>query len=239
MFKRKKEIPVYIFTGFLESGKTTFIKETLKENQFDDGLVTSCVICEEGIEELSKQEIIENKFIIHTLDSEDDIEIGTFMEIEESDRPSRVLIEYNGTWDPDTLAEALPDHWVIAEIITTIDATTYSDYLANMKQLMTRQFTYSDLVVFNRSREDMELPVFKRTVRALNKRAQVIFEMEDGTINNNVKEELPYDLSSPEIKVEDDDYGIWYIDVFDNLDAYVGKTVSFKGMVHKEKKAAP
>ncbi len=233
MFRRRQEVITYIFMGFLESGKTSFIRETLKEGQFKDGLKTSYIICEEGIEELSEIELKGNKFFPHTIEEEEGINEESFMAIDKEDKPDRVIIEYNGTWDPDVLMEALPGHWAVAEIITTIDAATYNGYLANMKQMMTRQFAYSDLVIFNRSNKAMDLPVFKRTVRALNKRAQVVFEMEDGTIDNSIKEELPYDINSKEIEVEDDDYGIWYIDTFDNLDAYDGKTVIFKGMVRK------
>ncbi len=235
MFKRKKEIPVYFFFGFLESGKTSFIKETLKEDQFKDGRKTVYIICEEGIEEVSKKELEENKFTAISIESEDEMEFGTFLEIDKREKPERVVIEYNGTWDPDLVIEALPDNWLIAECITTIDATTYEGYLANMKSMMTRQFTYADLVVFNRSDMDLDLPSFKRTVRALNRRAQVIFEMKDGTINNDIKEELPYDINAKEIKIEDEDYGIWYIDTFDNLDTYVGKVVVFKAVVRRGK----
>ncbi len=233
MFRRKKEVLTYIFTGFLESGKTSFIKETLREGQFSDGYKTSYIICEEGIEELDEKEIKENKFTLHTVEEEKNITEEYLGSIEKEDKPDRVLIEYNGTWDPDALMEALPANWVVAEIITTIDASTYEGYLANMKQLMTRQFTYSDLVLFNRCKSDQALPTFKRTVRALNKRTQIIFEMEDGTINNDIKEELPYDINSKEIHLEEDDFGIWYIDALDNLDKYVGKTVCFKGMVRR------
>ena len=233
MFGRKKEVLTYIFTGFLESGKTSFIKETLKEGQFSDGYKTSYIICEEGMEELDEKEIKENRFTLHTVEEEEDITEELLTSIEKEDKPDRVLIEYNGTWDPDALMEALPENWAVAEIITTIDASTYEGYLSNMKQLMTRQFTYSDLVLFNRCKEDQALPTFKRSVRALNKRTQIIFEMEDGTINNDVKEELPYDINSKEINVEEDDFGIWYIDAIDNTDSYVGKTVSFKAMVKR------
>ena len=150
--------------------------------------------------------------------------------------PDRVMIEYNGTWDTDKVIEAFPENWLLAEGICTIDATTYEGYLSNMKQMMTRQFTYADLVIFNRCDASQNLPMFKRTVRALNRRSQVVFEMKDGTINNNVKEELPYDINADVIRVEDDDYGIWYIDVFDNPDTYEGKTVRFKGIVYKPKR---
>ncbi|MBQ9359745.1 MAG: TIGR03943 family protein [Lachnospiraceae bacterium] len=237
MFGRKKEIPIYLFTGFLESGKTQFIIETLKEGQFKDGNKTLYIMCEEGVEEIPKAALDDNMFVPVTIENEEDISFDTFMKLDLDYDPDRVMIEYNGTWEPDKVLEAFPENWLLAEGICTIDASTYQDYLANMKQMMTRQFTYADLVIFNRCDEAQDLPMFKRTVRALNRRSQVVFEMKDGTINNNVKEELPYDINADVIKVEDDDYGIWYIDVFDNLDNYKGKTVKFKGVVYKPKRS--
>ncbi|MCR5775675.1 MAG: GTPase [Lachnospiraceae bacterium] len=237
MFGKKKEIPIYIFTGFLESGKTSFIAETLKEGQFKDGNKTLYIICEEGEEEIPGNVLKENMFIPCVIENEEDVTFDTFMKLDIDHSPDRVMIEFNGTWDPEKVIEALPEHWLLAQGICTIDASDYEAYLANMKQMMTRQFTYADLVVFNRCDPDQDLPMFKRTVRALNRRSQVVFEMKDGTINNNVKEELPYDMNAEVIKVEDDDYGIWYIDVFDNLDKYDGKTVRFKAIVYKPKRS--
>lgn len=236
MFGKKKEIPVYLFTGFLESGKTSFIMETMKEGQFKDGNKTLYILCEEGEEEIPSASLKDNGFISVVIDTEEDMTFDTLMKLGIEHDPDRVMIEYNGTWDPDRALEAFPPNWLLAEVICTIDASTYQDYLANMKQMMTRQFTYADLVIFNRCDELQDLPMFKRTVRALNRRSQVVFEMKDGTINNNVKEELPYDINADLIKVEDDDYGIWYIDVFDNLKSYLGKTVRFKGIVYKPEK---
>ena len=46
-----KEIPVYLFVGFLESGKTKFIQETFEDPNFDSGDKTLLLICEEGEEE--------------------------------------------------------------------------------------------------------------------------------------------------------------------------------------------
>ena len=179
----------------------------------------------------------ENRFIVSIIEDEEDVSFDTFMGLDLDHDPDRVMIEYNGTWDPDRVIEAFPENWLMAEGICTIDATTYEAYLSNMKQMMTRQFTYADLVIFNRCDLAQDLPMYKRTVRALNRRSQVVFEMKDGTINNNVKEELPYDINADTIRVEDDDFGIWYIDVFDNLETYRGKTVSFKGVVYKPKRS--
>ena len=237
MFGKKKEIPVYLFTGFLESGKTQFIAETLKDGQFKDGNKTLYIICEEGIEEIPQPVLDENRFVVSIIEDEEEVSFDTFMGLDLDHDPDRVMIEYNGTWDPDRVIEAFPENWLMAEGICTIDATTYEAYLSNMKQMMTRQFTYADLVIFNRCDLAQDLPRYKRTVRALNRRSQVVFEMKDGTINNNVKEELPYDINADTIRVEDDDFGIWYIDVFDNLETYRGKTVSFKGVVYKPKRS--
>ena len=34
---RQKDIPVYVFAGFLEGGKTTMIKELLEDPEFTEG----------------------------------------------------------------------------------------------------------------------------------------------------------------------------------------------------------
>lgn len=236
MFGKKKEIPVYVFTGFLESGKTTFLRETMKEGQFQDGQKTVYIMCEEGIEELSSRELGDNGFAKHIFEEEKDITYDNFMKIDLAEKPDRVIIEVNGTWDVNTVIESFPEHWVMGEGIATVDAETYEGYLANMKQMMTRQFTYADLIVFNRCRDEQNLAAFKRTARAVNRRAQILFEMTDGRINDNIKEELPYDMKSDIIDVADDDYGIFYLDAFDHLESYNDRIVRFKGVVYKPKK---
>ena len=50
------EIPVYLFLGQLESGKTTFIQETMNDPKFDSGDKTLLLICEEGEVEYRPEE---------------------------------------------------------------------------------------------------------------------------------------------------------------------------------------
>ena len=45
------DLPVYLFTGFLDAGKTRFIQETLEDKRFNNGEKTLVLICEEGVEE--------------------------------------------------------------------------------------------------------------------------------------------------------------------------------------------
>lgn len=234
---KKKEVLVYLITGFLESGKTSFMKEVIEEGQFADGKVSLYICCEEGVEELEEELLLKNNIKLRNVEEEDEITREYFDKCEEYVKPSRVLIEYNGTWDPEKVMNAMPEHWVLAEGIALVDATTFEQYLSNMKQMMTRQFTYADLIIFNRSDESMNLAGYKRKARAVNRRSQVVFEMKDGSVNGDIKEELPYDINAPIIDITDEDYGIWYLDAFENPDVYEGKKVRFKGVVFKPKKS--
>lgn len=224
----KRPVPVYLFTGFLDGGKTSFIRQTMDEGQFKDGLTTLLIVCEEGEESIDIMRLEDNRFIVRNLEDEDEVTASKFKEFDREIRPNRVIIETNGMWDDDEVIEALPDHWEIAEVITTIDSGTFEMYLSNMKMMMTNQYRYSDLVVFNRCEPQHDRAMFKRMVRAVNRRAQVLYESPDGQVEDNVPEELPYDINASVITIGDEDYGIFYIDVFENLANYIDKTVIFK-----------
>ena len=227
MFGRKP-VPVYLFTGFLDGGKTSFIRQTMDEGQFKDGRTTLMIVCEEGEETVDIMRLEASRFVVRNVEDEDDINEDLLKGFDKEVRPDRVIIEENGMWDVDELFEALPDHWEVAEVITPIDSGTFEMYLSNMKMMMTNQYKYSDLVVFNRCEPEHDRAMFKRMVRAVNRRAQVLYETRDGQVEDNVPEELPYDMDAPVINVGDEDYGIFYIDIFENLAQYIDKTVHFK-----------
>ena len=233
----KKKIPVYIFNGFLDSGKTSMIREILDEGQYEDGLKTLFISCEEGEEELDEVILKKNKFLPESIEDEEEVSRELLESFEKKTKPHRVVIEANGMWDLDELTGAFPEHWVCAEIITTVDSTTFETYLANMKMMMTNQFKSSDLVLFNRCRDDHDRAMFKRMVRAVNRTGQVLFETPDGQVDDDAHEEPPYDKCAPVIEIEDDDFGIFYIDALDNIESFIDKTVRFKGQVFHPKKA--
>ena len=94
--------------------------------------------------------------------------------------------------------------------------------------------TYTDMVVFNRCTQETPIDTFNRSIKAVNRRAEVMFETKDGE-TLQPEDVLPYDRDQDVIHLEDEDYGIWYIDAQDNPDEYVGKTIVFKAMVMKNK----
>ena len=51
------EIPVYLFSGFMDSGKSSLIRETLIEGDFGEGGRTLLILCEDGEVEFEEAEL--------------------------------------------------------------------------------------------------------------------------------------------------------------------------------------
>ncbi len=229
-----KEIPVYMFLGFLESGKTTFANETLIERDFTEGESTLLLACEEGVEEYDVEYLKSKNIFVEYLE-EEDVNTDHLLDLQGKYKPTKVMIEYNGTWKMDKLfGIRVPKGWTIVQVITFVDASTFDVYVANMKSMMMEQLATADMIVFNRCDENTRKAEYRRSIKAVNRRAQVIFENKDGIAELDDEElELPYDLSKDVIELEEEDFGIWYIDSCDNPDKYVGKQIVFKAMVHR------
>lgn len=207
-----RDIPVYLFTGFLESGKTTCIKEILQEGNFEDGLKTLLLLTEEGEIGLSDVLLMDNRVQPVVVEEEEDLTEDYCNKLVKKYKPDRIVIEVNGMWNMQTLLnETLPENWTVVQTFTTVNAQTFDVYVNNMKSLMMEHFKMSDLVIFNRCDQSMNRPSMRRNVKAINRGTQVIFENADGTVESNIEEELPYDVKAAEIVLEDDDFacGIW------------------------------
>ena len=230
------DIPIFLVTGFLESGKTSFIKETLSDPEFQDGVKTLLIVFEEGIEEYEKEFLDKYKIDLVVVEDEEDLTDSFFMDCNEKYKPHRVMIEFNGVMKLETIFKLkMPEEWALAQIISTVDASLFELQMSNMRSMMVEQLTNSDLIIFNRCTPETNKLTFRRTIKLFNRSAQLIYESEDGEIDDNVEEELPYDINAEFIDICDDDYGIWYMDAMDNPQKYHGKTVKIKGMVYKGK----
>lgn len=232
-----KEIPVYLFTGFLEGGKTTFIKNTLIGQDFNEGDRALLLVCEEGIEEYDEAELAAHNVMLETIEESEELTTEHLMKLQTQYKPKLVLIEYNGTWKLEQLfALDVPRGWTVVQIVANVDASTFDSYLGNMRAMMMEQVSMANLVIFNRCTEETKRGEYRRIVKANNRMATIVFEKEDGSTEfENPDDDLPYKLDAEVIEIADDDFGIFYIDASDNPDKYVGKTVRFKGMVYKPK----
>ena len=233
----EREVPVYLFTGILESGKTSFIRDTLNDRGFHRGEKTLIILCEEGIEEFDEAELVKKNIYSHHIEEKEQLNREFMAKCEDFHRPERVMIEYNGMWKVDIVAEnVLPAEWVLAQVISFVDATTFNMYWNNMRSILMEQLSLSDMVILNRCTDQTRRSEFRRCVKLFNKKAQIGYEAAEGYEDALKEEELPYDINADIIEIEDDDYGIWYMDAMDNPKKYDGKVVKFNAMVYNPPK---
>ena len=227
-------IPVFMINGFLESGKSEFISYTIGQPYFATRGRTLLIVCEEGEVEYDAKLLKKSRTDMVLIEEKEDFSVANLMELEKKYKPERIIIEYNGMWNYKELQ--LPIHWQIEQQITTIDASTFTMYYTNMKSLLAEMVRKSEMIIFNRCDGTEDLSNFKRNMKAVNPQAEIIFEDANGEINEILEEDLPFDINAPVIELNDMGFGVWYIDMMENIGRYLGKTVEFTAMVYKPDK---
>lgn len=236
MKKLPEETPVYLFMGFLESGKTKFIQETLEDKRFYAGEKTLLLVTEEGEEEYDPSRFVVKDVTMRVVSKEEmTVENLTKMQLEAD--ADRVLVEYNGMWTLDVLFDAMPEGWFLTQVMTFFDTKTFLSYNANMRQLTFDKIKNTQMVVFNRFPADMPKDEYHKAVRAITRQADIVYEHTDGKAEyDDTVDPMPYDMNAPVIEIADRDYALFYRDLSENMDAYIGKTVKFKGLVVSDKR---
>lgn len=223
--------PVYMINGFLESGKTEFITYTLGQPYFRIKGKTLLILCEEGEIEYSDILLRESRTVLELIEDEEDFNPSHLIELEKKHKPERIIIEYNGMWNYKNMK--LPWHWTLEQQVTTIDASTFPMYFNNMKTLLAEMIRKSELIIFNRCDGIEDLNSYKRNIKAINQKADIVFENSEGEIDEIMEDDLPYSLEDEIIELDNQGYGIWYLDSLDHLERYIGKKVQFVAMVMK------
>lgn len=227
---QKQEIPVYLFTGFLDAGKTTFIQETMEDPAFNDGQRTLLLVCEEGEAEYSPVKFASSNVRTVTVEEEEDLTTDFLEKIQKESRCEKVVVEYNGMWMLDTLYNNMPEGWVVYQEMTFADAETFLMYNDNMRNLTVDKMKSTETIVFKHFTKDMDKMPYHKIVRTINRRCDIIYEYGSDNIElDNIEDPLPFDINAPVIEIQDKDYAMWYSDMNDDEEKYYGKTVKFKG----------
>ncbi len=230
------EIPVYLFAGFLESGKTKFIQETLEEKKFHNKERTLVVVCEEGVEEYDSSKIPCKDVFFEVIEEKEELTEERLAAAAKKARATRVLVEYNGMWQLQELYDAMPEEWLIYQQMSFFDAATFENYNANIRSLVVDKITDADMVVFNRLPLGADQMPYHTAVRALNRRVEIAYEYSNGkVVYDDIVDPLPFDVDADVIEIADNDYALWYRDCTEEMGKYDGKTIKFKGLVAKNK----
>ena len=226
---KTKDVPVYLFTGFLEAGKTKFIQETLEDRRFCNGERTLLLVCEEGEEEYAPDQFADKSVFIRVVESQDQLTGENLSRWLRETRAERVVIEYNGMWMLDLLYSAMPEGWMVYQEFMFADATTFLSYNSNMRQLVYDKLKSCELVVFNRFDGTMDKMDYHKIFRAVSRRCDIAYEYVGGKVEyDDIQDPLPFDLNAPIVEIGDDDYAEWYRDMSEEPKKYEGKTVRFK-----------
>lgn len=233
-------IPVYLFLGFLEAGKTTFMQDALEDAHFTNGERTLLLVCEEGIEEYDTSKFDEYDIHMHVIEDISELNEENLSLLLRQTRAQRVMIEYNGMWQVQTLFENMPDDWGVYQAVFIADATTFMQYNANMRSLVVDKLNICELVYFTRFNDKMQPKDYHQIVRGVSRRTDIYYEYPDGNaVFDDIEDPLPFDVNAKNIVIEDRDFALWYRDIMEDARKYENKTVTFKGRAVKNSSFPP
>ncbi len=226
-----QQIPVYAFTGFLDSGKTKFIQETLEDPRFNGGERTLLLVFEEGDEEYDFSSYPHQNVFLEVLDQQN-VTTKELQALAKKCKAQRVVAELNGMQLVGDLYMRFPENWALAQEVMFADASTFISYNANMRSLVMDKLVGAQMVVFNRLEKGQDTMPFHKIARAANRRIDILYDYTDGSTEfDDVEDPLPFDINAPVIEVQDEDYALWYRDVTEEPQKYQGKKVRFKAQV--------
>ena len=226
-----QQIPVYVFTGFLDSGKTKFIQETLEDERFNAGEKTLLLVFEEGEEEYDFSTYPHKNVYLEVLNQET-ITTRELAALQKKYKPERIVMELNGMQQVGDLYMRFPEGWAVAQEVMFADSTTFMAYNANMRNLVMDKLVGAQMVVFNRMEKGADVMPFHKLARAANRKIDILYDYTDGTTQfDDIQDPLPFDINAPVIEVKDEDFATWYRDMTEEPQKYHGKTVRFKGQV--------
>lgn len=228
------KVPVYLVTGFLDAGKTSFLSFTIGQDYFQIDEKTLLIVCEEGEESYDESLLERTNTVMEVIENEEDFRLDTLRALQKKHDPERVILEFNPLWSVAKLEQMhLPRGWGLMQHIVVADASTFSVYMNNMKSLFVEMSKNAEMVLFNRCNLELPLANFRRSIKVVNPGCDVQFMGEDGRPVDIFEDSLPYDLEKEPVQIEDIDFGILFVDMQDHPDRYEGKTVRFKGRVLK------
>lgn len=229
-------LPIYLFTGFLEGGKTHIIQESMEDQKFNSGEKTLIIQCEEGVDEFDFSRFYGKNVYLEQIESEEDLTKENLTALAKKHRLDRVIIEYNGMWSLNTLYENLPDNWAIYQEMMFADANTFISYNTNMRQLMVDKLLNAEMVVLNRTPEGIDKEEIHKIIRGVSRSAAITYDYPDGHVEyDEIQDPLPYDLEADVVDIKDEDYAVFYRDLSEEMDKYDGKVLRFKGIVARDR----
>ena len=190
------------------------------------------LVCEEGEEEYNEKKFAFPGVTLYNLEDKAELNPQNLAKLAKEADAGRVVIEYNGMWMLQDLANNLPENWIVYQCIAT--ALTYARD-NSMRALMLDKIARSELIVFNRAEavnNDAARQELHKLVRQASRKCDIAYEFKDGSVAyDDIPDPLPFDVDAPVIEIPEEFFGIWYMDCMDDPKKYDGKTVKYLAQV--------
>ena len=133
MAKKREDIGVYFFEGFLEGGTTTYIQSLISDPQLPEDLRILILQTEEGMEEL--EPVPGREIFVEQLDGWDDVTPERLAALEDKTECNTIMVELNGMWQELDFFKRMPENWYPFRKFVIADASTFVSYNNNMRAL--------------------------------------------------------------------------------------------------------
>ncbi len=233
------EIPVYLFTGFLEAGKTRLIQETMEDGEFNAGEPTLILLTEEGEGELDPSSFARgaDNVVLRTVESLDDLTEQAFRTFHKEFPFRRLLIECNGMWQIGEIYRRLPREYVVYQEIMVADSRTFPAYNANLRSLAVDKLQGCEMVIFNRVSDAIDKMELHKIVRGISRGVNIAYEYESGEIEyDEIVDPLPFDVEADVIEIDDRDFALFFRDLTEEMPKYGGKTVRYRALIARDER---
>ena len=226
-------VPVIAVNGFLESGKTFFLCDAIDQETFIESEARCLLfVCEEGNTDYDPRVLKRNHITKIVLEDESQLTEAFWEEQIAKYRPDLIYMEENVMWDP--AAFAIPSCAYLAQQLTVINAESFLVYFNNMRQKSVDMLQNSEVVIMFNCDDEPAVTTLKRNLQLINGKLGFLFFNSRGD-SISLACDLPYKVDGDYITVEDDDFGTFYVDSYENPERYDGKTceVTVKAVLDK------
>ena len=210
--------------GFLDAGKTTYIRDCIQNDYFYKYGSTLILCFEQGEVEYDENALADRNASVAYHDGAEDV--GDFCARSiESFRPDRIYVEMNAMMQG--LRERFPACMRLASAVTWLDWKTLPLYFINFKQMIKEMVSASQQVTFRGCPSKELLEPYSQAFRVMNQRASYLRQDPMGYHEKAFDLFLPFSLEEKEIAVARGDYIPHWLDAHDHPEHYAGKTLCF------------
>ena len=218
-------IETRLVCGFLDAGKTTYIRECIQNDYFYKYGRTLILCFEQGEAEYDEDELAAKNTKVAYFDG--DTDVGTFcMQQIETHRPDRIYVEMNAMMQE--LRERLPRCMQVSFVVTWLDWQTLPLYFANFRQMIRQMASSSHQVVFRGCPSRELLSPYSQAFRLMNQKATYLRQDPMGYHEKAFDLFLPFSLEDDEITIPEASFLPLWLDALDHPEHYAGKTLHFK-----------